>query len=391
MRRTCSICGDPTRNWEMCCNACTSGLAPDDPKFVLGHSPVLIYRILNAGGVAIAAVGVGVAAFIISRLIVNDVIVRHLSGAYRTLSGFALLAVLLVVLLMCTVALYEAKNTLTSSEVVLISRAGISYTGIRETEDGPPSIINLKEQIPANFTLRVSQGPFGRLFGYGRIDIQADKKWNLLGVRDPDEFAARLNWLGAHRGQAPNAVDAARVSRFRKLYDEKLQAVRETQRWQSESSHTVAAKPTQWWISPLVALPIILIVANVIGLVIGLVTFLAIDLIPGDFQGLGIIFGALLDAGSNGFFVAFTLGSLYYVLHRPHWFKMFLISFAASALNWPLLSFSLFKLTGDLMRSLVFGLITTVAACIFGVFVLSGLDDPGLFEFFKKSASADQT
>ncbi len=376
----------------MCCNACTSGLAPDDPELVLGHSPVLIYRILNAGGVAIVAVGVGLAAFIISRLMVNDdIIVRHLSGAYRTLTGFALLAVLLLVVLMCAVALYETKNTLTSSEVVLISRAGISYTRTRETEDGPPSIINLKEQIPANFTLRVSQGPFGRLFGYGRIDIQADKKWNLLGVRDPYEFAARLNWLGAHRGQAPNAVDATRVSRFRKLYDEKLQAVRETQRWQSGSSHTVAARPSQWWISPLVALPIILIVANIISLIMGLVTLLSIDLIFGDFQGVGVIFGALIDAGSNGFYVAFTLGSLYYVLHRPHWFKMSLISFAASAFNWPLLSFSLFKVTGDVMRSLVFGLITTVAACIFGVFVLSGLDDPGLFEFFKKSASADQT
>jgi hypothetical protein len=175
------------------------------------------------------------------------------------------------------------------------------------------------------------------------------------------------------------------------LYDEKLQAVRETQRWQSESSHTVAARPTQWWISPLVALPIILIVANVISLITGLVTFWGIDLIPGDFQGVGVIFGALIDAGSNGFYVAFTLGSLYHVLHRPHWFKMFLISFAVSAFNWPLLSFSLFKVTGDLMRSLVFALITTVTACIFGAFVLSGLDDLGLFEFFKKSASADQT
>ena len=74
---------DPTRNWEMCCNACTSGSAPDDPKLVLGHSPVLIYRILNAGGVAIVAVGVGLAAFIISRLMVNDDIIvrRYSSGA----------------------------------------------------------------------------------------------------------------------------------------------------------------------------------------------------------------------------------------------------------------------------------------------------------------------
>ncbi len=54
MGRTCAICGISIRHWELCCAACTAGLAPDDPKFVLVHSRAIL---------------VAVAAFVISAMV----------------------------------------------------------------------------------------------------------------------------------------------------------------------------------------------------------------------------------------------------------------------------------------------------------------------------------
>lgn len=114
MGRTCAICDIPIKHWELCCAACTAGLAPDDPEFVLAHSPSLLSRIVDACALSIAAVCIGLAAMRGAGFIVTNVIVSDLHGGLRTIAALLLLLATIIVLALCFVLLGSAKDKFTS-------------------------------------------------------------------------------------------------------------------------------------------------------------------------------------------------------------------------------------------------------------------------------------
>lgn len=369
MGRTCAICGIPIRQWELCCAACTAGLAPDDPEFILVHSPSLLSRSVDAGALSLAAVCTGLAAMLGAGFIVTNVILPDLHGALRTIAALVLLLGTLIVLLLC-VALFEvAKDRFTSNAAVWFTRSKISYHGVRENEDAPPTFTDLEVEIPANGKVTVSQGFFGRLLGFGSVQIKAVEPWSLRGARDPQAFAERIAWLIAQIGRPAEPSAAARVARLR-ASEAARRAALPSERYGPSKFEAIVAM--LWRRYPLVAMPLALIMTNFISFVFGLAAVFAINFIPGDFQGAGVFFGSVLNGLSAGIlYIGLAAEGFRPLLGKPNWIKILMVLIPTALLNCALLSLSLFALDGIVSLSVGFAILVAVAASVIGAAVMA--------------------
>ena len=369
MDRTCSICGIPIRHWELCCAACTAGLAPDDPEFILVHSPSLLSRTVDACAFSIAAVCAGLAAIRGAGFIVTNVIVPDLHGALRAIAALVLLLATMIVLLVCVALFVSAKDRFTSDATVWFTRSKISYHEVRENEDALPTFTDLEVEIPANCEVTVSQGFLGRLLGFGSVQIKAAKQWSLRGARDPQAFAGRIAWLIAQSGRPAEPFAAARVARLR-ASEAARRAALLPERYEPSKFEAIVAM--LWRRYPLVAVPLALIMTNFISFVFGLAAVFAINFIPGDFRGAGVFFGSVLNGLSAGMlYVGLAAEGFRPLLGKPNWFKTLMVLIPTALLNCALLSLSLFALDGIVSLSVGFAILVAVAASVIGAAVMT--------------------
>ena len=301
--------------------------------------------------------------------IVNNVIVPYLHGALRTIAALVLLLAAMIVLALCVLLFAEAKDRFTSNATFWFTRSKISYHEARENEDAPPTFTNLEVEISADSKVTVSQGLLGRLLGFGSVQIKADDPWSLRGARDPQAFAERVAWLIAQSGRPAEPSAAARVARLR-AFEAARRAALVPERYEPSKFEVIIA--IIWRRYPLIAVPLALIMTNFISFVLGLAVVLAINLIPGDFQGAGLFFGSVLNGLCAGLlYIGLADEGFRHLLGKPNWIKRLMVLIPTALLNCALLSLSLLALGGIVSLSVGFAILVAVAASLIGAAVMA--------------------